>query len=185
MTDPAVRRGWVLAGGASQRMGQDKARLAWRSNDLLGRAVEILEDAGAKSVLISGRPEHAGAIADDAPGLGPLGGLATLARRSPDGEVWVVAVDAPTVCADDLHALVANPTQRLCCFDGFPLPMWLRLDDALRARLDAALAHPDASQRALHVWQDSVGALRLPCTPERAARLRGANTPQEWAALRA
>lgn len=185
MSEAAVRQGWVLAGGASRRMGTDKARLAWQSSDLLGHAVALLHEAGAVDVLVSGRPEHAGAIPDDLPGRGPLGGLATLARRSPDGEVWIVAVDAPRVSTADLHALAADPSQRACRFEGFPLPMWLRLDAAMRASLDAALGHPDLSRRALHVWQDDIGALRLPCSPERAARLRGANTPQEWAALRA
>ena len=68
--------GYVLAGGASRRMGTAKALLPFRGRTLIGYvAGEVSMAAG--NVTIVGRPElYAGlglaAIADELPGFGPL-----------------------------------------------------------------------------------------------------------------
>ena len=149
MATAPARFGWVLAGGASSRMGTDKAKLPWGDTDVLGHAVAVLSRSGVGRVLVSGRPGHSDAIPDDEPNLGPLGGLVTLARHCPDGAAWIIAVDAPQVSPADLHALAADGTQQACCFEGFPMPMWLRLDAHARATLAAASRHPEAARRSL------------------------------------
>src|SRR5215831_2146120 len=96
-------RGYVLAGGASRRMGTPKALLPFRGRTLIEYvAGEVLTAAG--NVTIVGRPElYAGlgfdAISDAQPGFGPLGGLLT-ALSSADAE-WslVVACDLPRITA--------------------------------------------------------------------------------------
>src|ERR1041384_571654 len=71
----------ILAGGASRRMGRDKAWVEVAGESLLSRAVATVRRAGASEVLISGRPGvnystlEARVLFDGKPGQGPLGGI--------------------------------------------------------------------------------------------------------------
>ena len=74
--------GVVLAGGRSQRMGADKARLVWRGERLLDRAVSMLRGAGCTRVLVSGDYPEYPHVADCYGDRGPLGGLASKIGRA-------------------------------------------------------------------------------------------------------
>lgn len=75
--------GAVLAGGASSRMGTDKAFVEIDGVPMVVRAVEALRSAGAEPVLVVGgdgaRLNALGldAVEDLDPGAGPLGGVIT------------------------------------------------------------------------------------------------------------
>jgi molybdopterin-guanine dinucleotide biosynthesis protein A len=103
-------RGYVLAGGASRRMGTPKALLPFRGRTLIEYvAGEVLTAAG--NVTIVGRPElYAGlgfdAIADEQPGFGPLGGLLTALGSGSAEWSLVVACDLPRITAALLGELV-------------------------------------------------------------------------------
>ena len=84
--------GAVLAGGASSRMGTDKAFIEIEGESMVARAVGALRAAGAESTLVvGGNAARLGASGLDAvpdryPGQGPLGGVITAlgALGSPD-----------------------------------------------------------------------------------------------------
>jgi molybdopterin-guanine dinucleotide biosynthesis protein A len=92
--------GVVLAGGASRRMGSDKAALLLGGEPLLRRAVGRLRQALAEVVVV-GAPTLAPLvpetriIADEWPGRGPLGALATALRATDAEWVLLVACDMP------------------------------------------------------------------------------------------
>ena len=75
--------GAVLAGGASSRMGTDKAFIEIEGQPMVVRAVGALRDAGAEPTLVvGGDAVRLGALgldtmADRYPGQGPLGGVIT------------------------------------------------------------------------------------------------------------
>jgi molybdopterin-guanine dinucleotide biosynthesis protein A len=95
--------GVVLAGGASRRMGTDKAAVEVGGRSMLDW-VESALAAVCDRVVISGRP---GGVADS-PGMhGPLAGLA--ACLAWDEPLLVVAVDQPWVRVETLRALGAIP----------------------------------------------------------------------------
>jgi len=78
--------GFVLAGGASRRMGFDKARLPFGSERLVDRQVRLLR-AICRSVAIIGPPETFAdtgiqVYQDEIPGQGPLGGIHAGLRRA-------------------------------------------------------------------------------------------------------
>ncbi len=85
--------GAVLAGGASTRMGTDKAFLEVDGVPMVARAVAVLTAAGATGVLVIGGDADrlAGlglpAVADRYPGEGPLGGVIT-ALRALESHRW-------------------------------------------------------------------------------------------------
>ena len=47
----------ILAGGRSQRMGQDKAWLRLNGKPLIERQIELVRELGAEEVFISGRAD--------------------------------------------------------------------------------------------------------------------------------
>lgn len=73
--------GFVLAGGASRRMGRDKALLEHQGQPWICLLADRVREA-AGNVTIIGPPERYAGLGypvegDRTPGLGPLGGLAT------------------------------------------------------------------------------------------------------------
>lgn len=116
--------GAVLVGGASRRMGEDKATLALDGEPMAHRVRRALFDGGAGAVVLIGAdPADDGAVADRWPGEGPLGGLATAVAEAAglDGiEVVVVAAcDQPdltgAVIADLVQALHGAPPEVVAC----------------------------------------------------------------------
>ena len=109
--------GYVLAGGASSRFGQDKALADVGGRTMLGHLCALLEPVvGHLSVV--GPPHryaHLGfrVVADRWPGAGPLGGIATAlvdAAAEAAGSAWclIVGCDLPFLRRDWLEYLVAR-----------------------------------------------------------------------------
>ena len=92
--------GFVLAGGKSTRMGQDKAGLDWHGRPLLDHMTELLRSA-ADSVHVVGRDP----LPDKLPGLGPLSGVATALEFSSTDANLIIAVDIPHLTKDFLKYL--------------------------------------------------------------------------------
>src|ERR1700738_620915 len=108
--------GYVLAGGGSTRLGQDKALIEFDGKPLLLRAVHVLESAVRPVTVVASRRKYADLgiqiIPDEWPGSGPLGGIVTALRHTaldaPSRE-WslILACDMPFVTTDWL-AFVAH-----------------------------------------------------------------------------
>lgn len=94
-------RGAVLCGGASARMGRDKAKLMLGERTLLQRALASLEGSCDEVLVCCGstpRYDDCGAtlVLDLRAGGGPLAGVeAALARLAPGEILAVVPVDLP------------------------------------------------------------------------------------------
>ena len=103
----------LFAGGASRRMGLDKAVLTVGGETLLARTSRLAKDAGLSVVVVGrARPDDwtldtAAFLPDDVPGLGPLGALTTLLRRVSE-PVLALACDLPRLDADALRWLAAH-----------------------------------------------------------------------------
>ncbi len=85
MMPVAGLHGVILAGGKSSRMGRDKAKLIYHGQDLIKRAVNVLETL-CDEVWVSGRDAQEHGIVnpwflDEAPGNGPLRGILTALKR--------------------------------------------------------------------------------------------------------
>jgi len=103
----------VLAGGASSRMGTDKAFLKWEGTPLLQRQIALARDAGAQAVWISGRHEvdysafGCDVVNDSLEGAGPLAGLVAALRKAHESHAWLMAlaVDLPRMNSNYLSML--------------------------------------------------------------------------------
>jgi molybdopterin-guanine dinucleotide biosynthesis protein A len=107
---PTSRAGFVLAGGRSSRMGQDKALLPWKDSTLIESVAREVFDAVGNVTLI-GSPERYGklgfpVISDKLEGCAPLGGLhAALSTTTAEWHV-LVACDMPGVTSGLLAELL-------------------------------------------------------------------------------
>ena len=102
-------RGFVLAGGRSRRMGEDKGRLNWYGQPLVRHQWQRLEQLVPPAAVIGGDYGDLGlpAIADAYPGEGPLGAILTALEHSP--AALILAVDMPLVSDDTLAELLRRP----------------------------------------------------------------------------
>lgn len=167
----------ILTGGASSRMGEDKASADWLGQRAVDRVAAVAEAVGAAPVLTVGRRDLGlDAVTEEAEGGGPVAGIvAGCARLAAGGcdRALVLAVDAPTILPADLSPLLsAGPPG--AAFAHLHFPFLIRLTDL-----------PAQAGRGWSVAR-LVTAARLRLlepAPGCAARLRGANTPEERAPL--
>ena len=167
----------ILTGGASSRMGADKASQAWGEGlRAIDRVALLAARLGAARTVTSGDGDFGLPRAPDpAPFSGPVAGiLAGLSVLGEDiGRVLVLAVDAPTIRTEDLAPLLAAPAPG-AAYDGLPVPMVFARD---AAPAEAQDGWP------LRRWVERAGLAVLEPPGEAVARLRGANTPEERAVL--
>ena len=167
----------ILTGGGSLRMGADKAVLDWDGQRAVDRVAALAAAVGAVRVLTAGRDHGLEHVEDPEPGAGPVGGVLAGARAlaaSGLARMLVLAVDAPTVTVDDLAPLLAAAGPG-AFYAGLPVPMSVTL---------AALPGEAEAGWPLRRLVERAGLLALPCDEAVRARLRGANTPEERAALK-
>ncbi len=179
--------GYVLAGGASRRMGRDKALLEAAGIPLVARAANIVAAVTGNCSIVApaGRYEALGLpIVDDLwPGEGPLGGILT--ALADGGAEWsvIIAVDMPFLDAEFLGALLAEArkggetvvpmhddgnVEPLCgAYHADALPQLRRYFDGGGRRVKNALRDIE---------------LRTVPAPERT--LDNVNTPGQWEAAR-
>jgi molybdopterin-guanine dinucleotide biosynthesis protein A len=100
----------VLAGGASRRLGRDKASLVAGGETLAARAARKLSTVCAEVALADrGRRLIAGLPSlQDGPGEGPAAGILGAARAYPGRALLVLACDLPEVPESLLAALAAE-----------------------------------------------------------------------------
>lgn len=166
----------ILAGGRSQRMGRDKATIAWGDDDAVHRVARLARNVGATDILVSGGDYGLPFVSDPVAHGGPVGGLlAAAAARPSAGRFLVLAVDAPTLAAEDVAVLlaVAGPG---ATFADFPLPMVVTR---------GAIPWGCPAETSLRRFVEAAGLRTLTPPAARVAHLRGANTPQDLQALRA
>ncbi|MEL7193434.1 MAG: molybdenum cofactor guanylyltransferase [Bacteroidota bacterium] len=106
--------GWVLAGGKSQRMGQDKAMISYYGKPQALYMWEMLTLEGIETHLSVGinlgMADNLGVsgIMDLIPGQGPLGAIYTAQQRFPHCPILLMACDMPLVGKEDVGLLIEN-----------------------------------------------------------------------------
>ena len=147
--------GLLLTGGASRRMGEDKALIEVGGRRLVDHAAALLT-AVADPVIEVG-PGWSGlpAVREDPPGSGPLAALAAgaafLRAAGHDGAVLVLAVDMPRVGVELLRLLAGRPGTATAVprAGGHPQPMCARYGPDVLAAVDERLAAGGRSLRDL------------------------------------
>jgi FdhD protein len=184
--------GVILAGGASTRMGRDKALLEYRGRPMVEAVYNVMAALFPQVVVVTNRPEEFAwlpcpKIPDLFPGMGGLAGLHAGLSWSQTERVFVAGCDMPFLDGalirwlasrlGDEPALVPRSSQGLEPLHAFyaksALPV---LEEALRA-----------DRRQLVAVLGEVGARVIPVAeaelPDGERSFRNINTPQEYAGL--
>nr|WP_208411217.1 molybdenum cofactor guanylyltransferase [Mycolicibacterium fluoranthenivorans] len=118
VTSPSPLAAVVLAGGASRRMGRDKATLEFGGQMLVERVVAVVSQRCSPVFVIAAPGQalpalSADVLRDEVRGVGPLLATARGLRAAADAgaqRAFVCAVDMPYLSTDLIDALVAQPT---------------------------------------------------------------------------
>lgn len=186
----ALLYGLVLAGGASKRMGTDKAALSYLGKTQLQRAYELLQSHTAHT-FVSVRPDQhreptRAALpqivdAESHAGLGPIAGLATAQAQHPNVAWLVLACDLPFVNEASLRFLIQHrdPGRLATAFrsahDGLPEPLCAIWEPASRDSVAHYIAIGKQCPRKLLINSD----VALLDQPDPRA-LDNVNTPDEY-----
>ncbi len=139
----------ILAGGRSSRFGSNKARAVLPDGRplILALAAELAPAASSITVVAAraGQYEDLGlaTLADRRPGLGPLGGLATILADPPGDWFFVTACDFVGASADWVGHLAASRHDAIDCVlfrDGRPQPLFALYHRRIAARVARRLA---------------------------------------------
>lgn len=157
--------GLVLAGGASRRMGRDKAVMVHEGERLVDRAVRVLLDVCDEVLVASGDGGRLDVavpqVADVLAGAGPLAGLVAGLGAAASPTVAVVAVDAPSIDVAVLLRCAERIGDAPACLpevDGVPQPLHAVWAAAAAGQARAALERGERSPRRL---ARSLGAVVL------------------------
>lgn len=173
--DPAPPlAGVVLAGGASRRMGRDKATVVYAGRTMVETVVDVVSRCCAPVFVIAAPgqalPDLPGAVVlrDDARGVGPL--LATgrglrAATEAGATRAFVCAVDMPLLTTELITELAGHGGADVVLpWDGRDHYLAGVYRTALADRVDALVA---AGERRMRALVDTVNTQRivLPATP--------------------
>jgi molybdopterin-guanine dinucleotide biosynthesis protein A len=109
--------GVIMAGGASQRLGRNKALERIGGKTLIERVVDSLAPLTTEVLVVVGRPEQAAAlhlpswvrvVSDRYPGRGSLGGIFSGVGASAEPWSLVVACDMPFLNRELLRHLIGE-----------------------------------------------------------------------------
>jgi molybdenum cofactor guanylyltransferase len=151
---PLAIGGYVLAGGRSSRMGQDKALLQLAGESLVARAVKKLRTVCSDVHVLGNNPalaEFAPLVPDLHPDCGPIGGVeAALAHTAFDWNLFL-PVDMPFLpapwiagwvgeCLDENTLAESAPRIHMLTVEGRPQPGLCLLHKAVLPFLSNAIA---------------------------------------------
>ena len=193
---PMRLQGAVLCGGASRRMGQDKAALPHpNGGSWLSHAAALLSQVCPSVAVCSQHSSHADLIAalervalalEPTPAQGPLHALQLVLPKGNDSALLVAPVDMPQLNRRTLDALIAqwrhSPSQAAVAHDGERLQPLLGIYPGGPEQRNGLAAVLASGERRWQAWLATIPhqAVVLPAAP-----LINANTPAERARLMA
>lgn len=110
MKSPVKIEAYVLAGGKSSRMGQDKGRISFQGKPMISYVLEVLQRAGLPVTIIANDKAYESfgypVIPDIVKEKGPMGGLLTALRNTSADQILLVSCDMPFVQEDLILSLL-------------------------------------------------------------------------------
>lgn len=107
--------GYILAGGKSSRMGEDKGFVSIDNEMFIQKIVYSLKPLVDKIVIISSNTQYnefcEERIKDLIPNKGPVGGIATALTNSKTEKNIILSVDIPLITTEVLKWLIDNHKQ--------------------------------------------------------------------------
>lgn len=178
--------GVVLAGGQSQRMGEDKANLIIDQNSLLTRAVNLLQEAGLSDCYVSGDYPEFNCIQDQHCNLGPIAGIAACASflNEQYDAMLIIPVDMPLLAVQDcshlLNCYKATNNVPGLYYQAAIFPILLALTKPLTDYLSNVVNSQHKKSRSLFRLFESLDIQGVPLTTANQYRFKNTNTPTQF-----
>jgi molybdenum cofactor guanylyltransferase len=181
--------GILLTGGASTRMGRDKATLVIDGRTLALRTAELLAEVADRCIEVGRGVSGLDAVLEEPPGGGPLVATAAgVAVIGIDRPALVVACDLPRLQTGLLRWLAdhLSPGSVVPLWEGRPQPLCARWSPPALGAVAGLVADGVRSMRTLVERTDTelvvpprdlVTALQDVDTPEQLAGLAGVDSP--------
>lgn len=182
--------GVIMAGGASSRMGQNKALLPFQGEPLVSRVARQMTGWFEQVVLVTNTPEEYAflglpMVSDRIPGLGPLGGIEAGLGASRYPLAFFAAVDMPFLNGDLVRYLVSLGEAAdvvVPMVNGHPEPMHAVYSTTclpvIRSHLDAGIYQIRRFFPLVRVREVGLAEIQRFGDPERL--FFNCNTPEEW-----
>lgn len=170
--------GVILAGGASSRMGADKALLEIEDQSMLDRARHLLSLTSVTKIVISRNDDTKKYIPDLIPKKGPLSGIHSVAMRFPTSDLLIIPVDLPLLDAPTLQVLIdlGSASGLNVRYDKHSLPLFLHNRAKLRQTLDYTLRCTNCYSVARFCSHFAMQETHA----KKQSPLFNANTPEQW-----
>lgn len=105
---------FIIAGGKSERFGQDKTLYEYRGKPLISRVYDAIEPVFENISVVANDSEKLAFLGlnvypDIIPGLGPIGGIHTALKLSSTDRIFVFAADMPYLNSDFIRYMTEIP----------------------------------------------------------------------------
>ncbi len=104
---------YILAGGKSSRMGEDKGLKLLNGKPMIQYVIETISPYFSGIKINTGNTKYADLgyelIPDSIPEKGPMGGIYTALKNSSDSEVFIISCDMPFITPAVVNYLLDQP----------------------------------------------------------------------------
>lgn len=121
---------YILSGGKSSRMGEDKGLLEVNGEKMVKQVLEKLKSIGPQIKIITSNKAYKNQgfqlLPDVVPNKGPMGGLLTALIDSPNSNVFIIGCDMPLIPKEAyLHLIRSHKEDRItvASIGGIPNPL--------------------------------------------------------------
>lgn len=175
---------FVLAGGRSSRMGQDKGLVPLQGRPMVAHLLAALAPLALPTMLVAHHPAYADfglpVLPDMLPGQGPMGGLYTALHHSEKPWVLLLSCDTPFLSPEAVASLLDRRRQDtdllVSSREGFVNPLMGLYRRTLLPEVQACLQQGYLSPRN---WIASRPHLQVPMDRFPARAFLNLNTPQD------
>jgi len=186
---------FVLAGGRSSRMGQDKALLKLHGSHLIDHSIRVLKQLTPDVRIIGDPPKYdflkLPVIPDCVESVGPLSGIYTALKASPSFFTLIVGCDMPKISLSFLQLLLGKAhlgdAIMMKFDDGFLEPLCSLYSKACLQAID------ENFRRQQHKISEVLRSIKVAYVSEAEIAALGfsreiftnVNTPEDWEELQA
>lgn len=104
--------GYILSGGKSSRMGEDKGLKIFNGKPLVQTVIDQMQRAVDKVVIVSNNSDYQQfgleVIEDEVKNIGPAGGIYTALQHSKTDKNFIVSCDMPFITAEAIAFVLKN-----------------------------------------------------------------------------
>ena len=175
--------GVILAGGLSSRMGENKADLMRKQDNMLSFSRQLLADCAISDIVISGDNYD---VPDKYKQLGPLSGIYSVIETKQPNALLILPVDLPLMTATALNKLkmLGELAGKATFYQQNYLPMYLPINAFselfFKKQFSHLLEKTSAKGPSMRQFISAIAHQEIPLDNNNQQALFNCNTPEQW-----